>query len=119
MRFTVNYDNKFFYGKGLMFMYDTALVFEGIKPKFFIPFLQFAYQLLFIQTTRTVPYATILQYRKPNFRNGSHRITYRLPNGKKCNIGFRIKNEEQAGNSIYFTTKLEEYLAVVKSFSTN
>ncbi|MDZ7962864.1 MAG: hypothetical protein RMY34_34190 [Aulosira sp. DedQUE10] len=117
MRFQLNYDNNFFSGEGSVFMYDIALVFEGSQPKFTIPFIQNAYKLLFIQTTRTVPYSTILKYRKSQRINGYHQITYRLPNGKKCKIGFRMMNEHHKKNNISFAIKLEEYLAVVNSFS--
>ncbi|MDZ8240269.1 MAG: hypothetical protein RMZ69_24500 [Nostoc sp. ChiQUE01a] len=119
MQFQVNYDSKFFFDEGLIFMYDTALVFKGSKPKFFIPFIRYFYQLVFIQTTRTVPYSTILKYRKSKRINGYHQITYRLPNGKKCKIGFTMMNEHRNENNISFASQLEEYLAVVNSFSGN
>ena len=117
MQFQVDYKNKFFYGKGSVFIYDTALVFEGSKPKFNIPLIQVAYKLLLIKTTRTVPYSTILKHKKPkSMYDGHHKITYRLPTGKKCDIAFDITIKEE---NIHFTNKLEEYLTVVSSFSGN
>ncbi|WP_414569853.1 hypothetical protein [Nostoc sp. CCY 9925] len=118
MRFQVIYDNKFFSGEGSVFMYDTALVFEGSQTKFTIPFIQSFYQLLLIKTIRTVPYSTILKYKKPRYPyNGSHKIIYRLPNGKKGEIVFHITGRDE--EDIYFTNKLEEYLTVISSFSGN
>ncbi len=122
MRFQVYYD-KFFSGKGSIFMYDTALVFEGSKPKFTIPFIEVAsfievaYQLLLIKTTKTVPYLTILKYNKPkSIYDNYHKITYRLPTGKKCKIAFNVIRKK---DNIYFSNKLEEYLTVVSSLSGN
>jgi hypothetical protein len=112
-----NYNNWFLSGKGSIFMYDTALVFKGNKAKFIIPFIENYFQLLFIQTTRTVPYSTILQYRKSKKVNGYHQIVYRLSNGKKIKIEFKMTNEHRKENNISFATKLEEYLVVVNNFA--
>lgn len=118
MRFKVIYDNNFFSGEGSVFMYDTALVFEGSQTKFTIPFIQGFYQLLLIKTTRTVPYSTILKYKKPRYPyNGSHKITYKLPNGRKCDIAFHIIGTDE--EDISLTNKLEEYLTVFSSLSGN
>lgn len=125
MRFQVNYVNDFFYGKGSVFMYDTALIFEGSKPKFSLitklplPLIKVGYELLVIKTTRTVPYSTILNYKKPRLPYNFHEIIYQLPNGKKCVIKFKITITGIEEYNIYFTNKLEESLTVVRSLFGN
>jgi hypothetical protein len=123
----VNYVNDFFYGKGSVFIYDTALIFEGSKPKFSIPLItklpipliKVGYELLVIKTTRTVPYSTILNYKKQRLPYNFHEIIYRLPNGRKCVIEFEITITGIEEENIYFTNKLEESLTVVRSLFGN
>ncbi len=123
MKFDVTYlrSDFNFKGEGEVFVNDTALICKGNIPKFNLGFLSTIYQkVLYVSTTRTIPYAIILQYKKPGALSNAHVITYRLPNGKKVTIKFEIfdfrmtKPEER--HSEMFTSQLEEYLAVAQSF---
>lgn len=123
MKFNIKYVDEIgnFRGKGAVFINDTALIFKGNIPKFDI----FAFagsavsriinqiyaKVLYVSTSRTIPYTTIVKYKKPSGFNQSHAIHYKLPNDQKVIIGFKmIENNE------IFTSKLEEYLAIVQSF---
>ena len=107
-----------FYGEGSVFMQDTVLVFKGNMPKFNDWGLLYILILFSIPTSRTVPYSTILKYDKPSSISGFHSIIYRLPDEKKCKIKFKIQKPTKE-SSQEFTVKLQEYLAVASSFSSN
>lgn len=130
MKFEVKYiSRKFFWdffsgptfgGKGYVFLQDTALVFDGNIPKFDVSFMLDIYQkVIFVPTTRTIPYSVILKYRKPRFWIGNyHQITYRLPNGKKSNIWFQMTKPRRKQKDTAFLNKLEDALNTAKSFTS-
>ena len=108
--------NLNFHGKGFVFLNENALVLQGNMPKFELPLLEYLFQkVLYIPTTRTLPYSTILRYKKNNTLREKHEITYRLPDGKKCCVKFLFTKSKQRNNKL-FANKLEEYLTVAKSF---
>lgn len=113
-----NNENLNFYGEGSVFIQDTALVFRGNMPKFQTGILWAIYQrVISISSSRTVPYSSILKYKKPSFMSGSiHQIIYRLPDGKKCNIKFQMQKPVKKNDQI-FATRLQEYLVASSSFN--
>ncbi len=126
MKFDVKYMapsrwKRSFSRKGTIYMYDTSLLLVGEMPTFRIPFIGWIYfdQVLCTRTTQTIPYSVILTYKSRHFSilyflHLYHRITYRLPNGKKRTVAFRmLKPKRQNDNS--FKTRLEEYMAIAKS----
>jgi hypothetical protein len=113
-----NNENLSFHGEGCVFIQDAALVFKGNMPKFKTGVLWTIYQkVIYVSSSRTVPYSSILKYKKSSFVSGrSHSITYRLPNGRKCNIKFQMQKPAKKNDQM-FATRLQEYLAVASSFS--
>ena len=107
-----------FYGEGSVFLNDTALIFKGSVRKFYIPFLQVFYKnVILVNTIRTVPYSTILDYKKTNLLGNCYQIDYRLPDGKKTGIKFIIKpkkSKNKSKNEKAFLIKLEEYMTAIK-----
>lgn len=69
--------------------------------------------MLNIKTTRTIPYSMILKYKSPFFFSKTHNLIYKLPNGKKRKVMFKISYKK---NSKVFATKIKEYMATVNSF---
>ena len=109
-----------FWGKGWVFVNDTALIFQGNAPKFnlsvLLPIFGAFYQkFLYVSTTTTVPYATIIKHKKPGFLRKAHEITYRLPNDKNVTVKFQMTKSKKRHDEM-FTSQLEEYLAVAQSF---
>jgi|GEM_PF-5101661 len=108
--------NLNFQGKGFVFLNENALVLQGNIPKFELSFLNSFYQkVLYIPTTRTLPYSTILKYKKTGILRRQHKITYRLPDGKRCVVRFLFTKSKKKNNKL-FANQLEEYLTVAKSF---
>ncbi|AFZ16727.1 hypothetical protein [Allocoleopsis franciscana] len=106
--------NLSFHGKGFIFLNENALILQGNMPKFELWILGYFFQkVLYIPTTRTLPYSTILKYKKPKLWRKKHEITYRLPDGKKCVVRFLLT---KSTNKKIFANQLEEYLTVAKSF---
>lgn len=126
MRFDVKYFRSGinFCGDGWVFVNDTSLICKGNIPKFNIGFLWVLYQkVLYVSTTRTIPYTTIIKYKKPSGLRKAHEITYRLPNGQKIMVKFELTGYDNRYDTKYgyyvdeiFTSQLEEYLAVAQSF---
>ena len=105
-----------FWGEGWVFVNDTALICQGNMPKFNLGGLAALYQkVLYVSTTRTIPYATIIKYKKPSGLRKAHEITYRLPNRKKVTVNFQMTKPKKRHDEM-FTSQLEEYLAVAQSF---
>ena len=113
-----------FQGEGSVLLQDVALVFQGNIPKFelgcLLGLFTFLYeQVLYVKTTRTVPYSAILKYIKPRGEhNTTHQINYRFPNGEQRILKFDIIrfHRLQARNDEEFACKLEEYINSAKSF---
>ena len=108
-------------GKGWIFVNDTALICQGYIPKFELGIIGFIRQIyekvLYISTIRTIPYATIVKYKKPSFFRKAHEITYRVPNipGDGITVKFQMTKLKKRHDEI-FTSRLEEYLAIAQSF---
>jgi hypothetical protein len=128
MKFEVNYfyrrnfwdfsNYTIFSGKGFIFLQDTGLVIEGTVAKFEAIFLLMSENeknIFFVSTTRTIPYSVIIKYKKTRFWHNYHQITYRLPDGKKSKITFRMTKPRVGQKNAAFTSKLEDYLKTVKS----
>jgi hypothetical protein len=129
MKFEVNYFSQknfwdfsnyaTFSGKGFIFLQDTGLVLEGTVAKFEAISSMAMYEeeknIFFVSTTRTIPYSVIIKYKKTRFWHNYHQITYRLPDGKKSKIGFRMTKPRIGQKNAAFTSKLEDYLKTVKS----
>ena len=129
MKFEVNYfslrdfwdfsDFPILSGKGFIFLQDTGLVLEGYVAKFEVISIFMSNETkkaILVSTTRTIPYSVIIKYKKPKFWQGAyHQITYRLPNGKKSKIAFRMTIPRRGQKNAAFTSKLEDYLKTVKS----
>jgi hypothetical protein len=123
MRFDVEFDpyhNKIFiaqqklhfFGKGVVFLHDTALICQGNSPKFDIWwFNELLGKPLFALTARTVPYSTILIYRPATKFRKKHEIIYQLPDNKKCLLQFEMTNKI---NNQVFANKMDEYRNVNK-----
>ncbi len=113
-----------FRDEGSVLLQDLALVFQGNIPKFelgcLLGLFTFLYEkVLYVKTTRTVPYSAILKYIKPRgAHNTTHQIIYRLPNGEQRIVKFDIFkfHRLQAKNDEEFASKLEEYINSAKSF---
>ena len=129
MKFEVNYfsQKKFwgfsnyanFSGKGFIFLQDTGLVLEGTVAKFEaisrLMSSEDEKNIFLVSTTRTIPYSVIIKYKKTRFWHNYHQITYRLPDGKKSKIAFRMTKPRIGQKNAAFTSKLEDYLKTVKS----
>ncbi|NEO72630.1 hypothetical protein [Moorena sp. SIO3H5] len=115
-----------FCGDGSVFLNETALIFEGSVKKINIPVLYFwdLYHNFLVKTIRTVPYSTILNYKKvfysPVFYykkrkpvGNCYQINYRLPDGKKTGIKF-IYHQNKSNNKNIFLMKLEEHMNAIK-----
>jgi hypothetical protein len=130
-KFDVKYDasgqDLKFYGKGVIYMHDTALVLEGDMPKFRIPLLLWAYhKLLNVRTTQTIPYSVILYYNPRSFtslihrplsfwvKGRHHQIIYQLPDGTSQKVMFKMLGSRRE-NDHSFRTQLEEYMAIARS----
>ncbi len=128
MRFNVKYDHYRdlfdcktflnFHGSGVIFFHDTALIIHGNMPKFTFYFrLDFFFRkVLYVPTIRTIPYSTIVKYKKPGFFDQNHRIIYKQPNGKKSLVKFKMTSDIRK-NNVVFIDRLEEYLNIANSFS--
>jgi hypothetical protein len=131
MRFEVKYISRknfwdifsapTFGGKGYVYLQDTALVLDGNIPKFDVSFMLDIYsKVLFVPTTRTIPYSVIVKYKKPGLLRGNfHQITYCLPNGKKTSVWFRMTKPRRKQKDSTFLSRLEDYLKTAKSFVTS
>lgn len=107
------------HGKGFINLSENALVLQGSMLKFEVPLIYFCYKkVLYIPTTRTLPYSTILKYKKPGLCRRRHEITYRLPGEKKCVFKFKITKYSRSNNKL-FANQFKEYLTVAKSFSAS
>jgi hypothetical protein len=128
MKFEVNYFSRrnfwdfsnipTFSGKGFIFLQDTGLVIEGNVAKFEVISLFMNNEekkILLVSTMRSIPYSVIIKYKKTRFWHNYHQITYRLPNGKKSKIAFRMTKPRIGEKNAVFTSKLEDYLKTVKS----
>ncbi|MDJ0681332.1 MAG: hypothetical protein QNJ18_15850 [Xenococcaceae cyanobacterium MO_167.B52] len=119
MKFDVKYltTNFNFQGKGRVFVNDTALIFQGNLPKFNVgPLAVLDQDFFYVLTSRTVPYASIIQYKKPSDLRIAHKIDYRIQNGKKIKIKFKMMIKSKKKDDEMFTSRLEEYLNVAQSF---
>lgn len=89
MKFDVNYSGHEFYGKGAVYMYDTALILDGNAPKFHIPLLFRIYErVLDVRTSRTIPYSVILSH---TIFISNIRITYKVSNmAKQQTVVFKV-----------------------------
>lgn len=104
--------------KGFIFLNETGLVLQGKISKINLGLLYSFYdKVLDIETTRTIPYSTILYYKNATLFSRAYKIIYRLPDGKNCIVSFIMIGSQRKNNTELFTTKLEEYLAVAKVFS--
>ena len=116
-----------FYGDGSVFLNDTSLIFAGSVSKFNILGLPNLFQnVLLVNTIRTVPYATILNYKEvyysPIFYHKKIKpkgkfcqINYRLPDGKKTGIKFFVQQNKSNSQNV-FLIKLEEHMTAIKNF---
>ena len=105
-----------FDGDGTVFFQDTALVFKGNIPKFELWFLDRIFQkVLYIKTSRTVPYSTIIKHKKPGI-NKIHSITYKLPDGSNASVRFKMKSPVRKNNQ-GFINKLNDYLSASDSLN--
>lgn len=104
-----------FFGKGVVFLHDTGIIFQGNSPKLDVWGLdELLGKPLFAITTRTVPYSTILRYRHPRFFHKRHEIIYKLPDNKKCLISFSLMNKTY---DLTLKNKINEYVTVNKFYS--
>lgn len=124
MKFDVKYGaggKGGFIGKGTIHLYDTFMVLKGDMPKFRIPLINWFYhRMLCVPSTQTIPYSVISRHKSPPvfslFYIFHHRITYQLPNGKKKTVLFKMRKPVRKNKQL-FKTRLEEYMAIAKSFT--
>lgn len=107
-------------GVGAVFLSEIGLQLEGEAAKFhtglffhifgFIPLLLAAYKkAVFAKKSITVPYSVILKSQRSRFSGDVYRITYKLPDGEKRVVKFRIIDSSKIRKK-YFSSMLEKYL---------
>lgn len=120
MKFQVKYmkTDLYFHRDGLVFLNESFLICKGRISKFKPLFFGFLYdKVISIPTTKTIPFSTVIKYKKPSWIRPTHLIIYRLPNGNNCHVIFTIKKDNNNNVNRFFSSRLQEYLLAVKSLT--
>lgn len=103
-------------GDGVLYLEETGVIVDAQFVRFDLPFtLQGkTFREIFCgPSRRTIPYSTVISYKAPRFGRGAHTLSYTLPDGKKKNIVFSLKNRDL---NKAFSNRLDEGRAVARTY---
>jgi hypothetical protein len=105
------------FGRGFLHIEETGLVVEARFLQFYLPAIVAKYIRKVVSTPsqRTIPYSTILQYKRTRFFDPvRHHLQYRLPDGKKRHLRFKLVGRREVGER--FSVEIEQGRTLARAY---